>query len=109
MTFAETVEHLAGWERRRVTVRAYTQTWREMVPHAHMHMHGRLGTPELGGTSGATRLNVAWFALGPAQHGDSPRNGFVLRSDDFVQATALNRTQLKIECGRGLRIEVHLE
>jgi hypothetical protein len=108
LTFAETLEQLGAWQRQRVTVRAFTQTWRELVPHAHTLIHGRLGAAEMGGYSGPKRLEIAYVALGPAQHGDSPHNGFVLRSDDFVQATQLNGKHLDIECGHDLHIEVQL-
>jgi hypothetical protein len=108
LTFAETLEQLAAWERRRVTVRAFTQTWRELLPHAHTQARGRLGPAQMGEASGPVRLQTAYFALGPAQHGDSPHNGFVLRSDDFVQATQITGTHLDIECGHGLHIEVEL-
>lgn len=108
LTFAETLEQLAVWERRRVTVRAFTRTWRELLPHAHMHVHGRLGPGQMGGTWGPVHLQTAYFVLGPVQHGDSPHNGFLLRSDDFVQATQVTGTHLDIECGHDLHIEVQL-
>jgi len=108
LTFAETLEQLAAWERRRVTVRAFTRTAGELLPHAHTHMHGRLGAAQMGELIGPVRLQTAYFALGPAQHGDSPHNGFFLRSDDFVQATRLTNTHLDIESGDHLHIEVQL-
>jgi hypothetical protein len=108
LTFAETLEQLGAWERHRVTVRAFTQTWRELVPHAHTHMHGRLGAAQMGSSSGPVRRETAYFALGPSQHGDSRHNGFFLRSDDFVHATQLNGTHLNIDCGHDLHIEVQL-
>jgi hypothetical protein len=110
LDFAETLEVLAAWERRRVSVSAPAGTARDPVPHAHAAMHGRLGKAQMGRFGILTAQHTtAYFPLGAARPGDSPQNGFFLKSDEFVRAEQPNARQLEIDAGAGCRIEVQLD
>lgn len=107
LDFKETLDVLTQWERRRVTVSAFTQPSDNLAPRSRIVLHGRLGAPRLGRLGIPTRFVItAFFPLGPARPGDSPRNGFLLRSDEFVDACELNSGHLDIESTAGLHVEI---
>jgi hypothetical protein len=114
LDFRGTLDLLAGWQRRRVTVTAYHQRTHDRFPGANVRMHGRLGEARLGGARHPSNppislLTTASYPIGPARAGDSPRNSFQLRDDDLVATRLLTNSTALIECCSGIIIEVRLD